>query len=234
MTAIHPSETCAELYRAILADPEDDTVRLAWADALEEAGDEERAEFVRAQVELAKWPIHKQLHDTTGEGRVLFKSRGGPDYYEFTMATRDEVVIGDRVDFPRHGKEGKKPRILPGLRVVRIVGDDRPANPATVIACRDEYSKTQAAKTIALRSRSSTIHAKHEATWRRGARCERCGGTAREPIAPRDSIISKWTVNCLTCHGLGWMGSLGDRQTSPYPLSDSSTGTLLPISPSAE
>jgi uncharacterized protein (TIGR02996 family) len=41
------------LLAAIAADPADDTVRLAYADYLEENGDELRAEFVRLQVELA-------------------------------------------------------------------------------------------------------------------------------------------------------------------------------------
>ena len=40
------------LRRAVLADPADDTVRLAYADALEENGDRDRAEFVRVGVEL--------------------------------------------------------------------------------------------------------------------------------------------------------------------------------------
>ena len=42
------------LYRAILADPADDTPRLVYADALEDAGEADRAAFVRGQVELAR------------------------------------------------------------------------------------------------------------------------------------------------------------------------------------
>lgn len=42
------------LLRAVLADPADDTVRLAFADWLDENGESERAEFIRVQVELAK------------------------------------------------------------------------------------------------------------------------------------------------------------------------------------
>jgi uncharacterized protein (TIGR02996 family) len=44
------------LYRAVLEDPDDDTLRLVYADALEEEGDGRRAAFVRAQVELARTP----------------------------------------------------------------------------------------------------------------------------------------------------------------------------------
>jgi uncharacterized protein (TIGR02996 family) len=42
------------LLRAILCEPTDDTVRLVYADWLDENGEPERAEFVRVQVELAK------------------------------------------------------------------------------------------------------------------------------------------------------------------------------------
>lgn len=44
----------AALFRACHADPDDDTVRLALADCLEEHGEADRAEFVRVQVENAK------------------------------------------------------------------------------------------------------------------------------------------------------------------------------------
>jgi uncharacterized protein (TIGR02996 family) len=44
------------LYRAILDSPEDDTLRLVYADALEEGGDPQRAAFVREQVELSHLP----------------------------------------------------------------------------------------------------------------------------------------------------------------------------------
>jgi len=45
------------LYRSILEDPEDDTVRLVYADYLDENGQPDRAEFIRVQIELAK-PSH--------------------------------------------------------------------------------------------------------------------------------------------------------------------------------
>jgi uncharacterized protein (TIGR02996 family) len=44
------------LLAAILTDPADDTVRLAYADAIEEQGQHERAEFIRVQIELVKMP----------------------------------------------------------------------------------------------------------------------------------------------------------------------------------
>jgi uncharacterized protein (TIGR02996 family) len=50
MTATNP------LLPAILADPEDDTPRLVCADWLEEHGDAERGQFIRAQCELSRQP----------------------------------------------------------------------------------------------------------------------------------------------------------------------------------
>lgn len=44
------------LYRAILDSPDDDTLRLVYADALEESGAPQRAAFVRTQVELGQLP----------------------------------------------------------------------------------------------------------------------------------------------------------------------------------
>jgi uncharacterized protein (TIGR02996 family) len=50
-------------YRAVLADPESDAPRLAYADWLEEQGDLDRAEFIRTQLELfvtgTRWLHHR-------------------------------------------------------------------------------------------------------------------------------------------------------------------------------
>lgn len=43
----------AAFLAAILAEPADDTVRLVYADWLQENGQPERAEFIRVQVELS-------------------------------------------------------------------------------------------------------------------------------------------------------------------------------------
>src|SRR5947208_3209778 len=44
------------LRRAVVASPDDDLPRLVYADWLEDAGDPDRAEFIRAQVQLARAP----------------------------------------------------------------------------------------------------------------------------------------------------------------------------------
>jgi uncharacterized protein (TIGR02996 family) len=63
------------LYRAILDCPDDDTLRLVFADALEESGDPRRAAFVRAQVELSRLPeydpraVQVRYHERTFDAR---------------------------------------------------------------------------------------------------------------------------------------------------------------------
>ncbi len=50
------TETCRQLLAEIIANPDEDTPRVVYADAIEEAGDADRAAFIRAQVELALRP----------------------------------------------------------------------------------------------------------------------------------------------------------------------------------
>jgi uncharacterized protein (TIGR02996 family) len=49
------------LLRAVCANPDDDTPRLMFADWLQEHGEEDRAEFIRAQVVLARGTAHPGL-----------------------------------------------------------------------------------------------------------------------------------------------------------------------------
>ena len=51
--------TLAGLVEAVLADPRDDAVRLIYADALEEAGQPYRAQFIRDQIELDRHVNHR-------------------------------------------------------------------------------------------------------------------------------------------------------------------------------
>ncbi len=59
--------------RAILADPEDDFVRLVFADWLDEHGEVELGEFIRVQIELANWKIYQapsELRELADSGRL--------------------------------------------------------------------------------------------------------------------------------------------------------------------
>jgi uncharacterized protein (TIGR02996 family) len=53
------------LYRAICAEPDEDTPRLAFADLVEEEGDSLRAGFIRAQIALARVPPYDPVAVTT-------------------------------------------------------------------------------------------------------------------------------------------------------------------------
>ena len=121
-----------------------------------------RAEFIRVQVELARaGPPHKRVSDLSGEGRVLFPSRGGPGYYEFTMLRDDEVKADDRIDFLRHAE---KPRWVYGLRVVRVIADSNPGIPHTAVVCKDERSGAWPGTKLA--ARADELLRAHEAAWR--------------------------------------------------------------------
>lgn len=50
------------LYQAILEQPADDALRSIYADWLEDHGDPERAEFIRAQIELSRLPADSPRH----------------------------------------------------------------------------------------------------------------------------------------------------------------------------
>jgi uncharacterized protein (TIGR02996 family) len=66
-----PKDTGEALFQAVLAEPDDDTPRLIYADWLEENGQGDRAEFIRGQVELFRRPANdargKQLRQREKE-----------------------------------------------------------------------------------------------------------------------------------------------------------------------
>lgn len=68
----------AALLRAILEQPEDDTVRLVYADWLEEHDEAERGEFIRLQCRIALMRPTEMVREKTG--RVL-AAAGGPTLF---------------------------------------------------------------------------------------------------------------------------------------------------------
>ena len=66
--------TESALLRAVRDNPDDDTVRLVYADFLDEQGDADRAEFIRAQVALANMqesdPARRPLEEHEALDRV--------------------------------------------------------------------------------------------------------------------------------------------------------------------
>src|SRR5262249_52085188 len=60
----------AALFRAICEQPDDDAVRLVYADWLEENGDPELAEYIRREVALAKVPEYDEAHARKARARL--------------------------------------------------------------------------------------------------------------------------------------------------------------------
>jgi uncharacterized protein (TIGR02996 family) len=93
------------LLAAVLDDPDDDLPRLAYADWLDEHGDDARAEFIRAQVELARTPPAEDRH-----AQLLARCRELEERHRAEwVAAAPGVVVGDfhrgfprRVGLPRH------------------------------------------------------------------------------------------------------------------------------------
>lgn len=125
------------LYRAILADPADDTPRLVYADALEDAGEGDRAAFVRGQVELARVPewepaaVRAQHHDrrlitggTWADGLPALPAGVAWDAAPFRRGLPGAVRVRDVPAFVEHADAlfGQYP--LDSLELVGLRHDD--------------------------------------------------------------------------------------------------------------
>jgi uncharacterized protein (TIGR02996 family) len=104
----------AAFTQAILEDPNEDAHRLVFADWLDDQGDSERAEFIRVQVEKARWPQgHPQTRAlAVREAALLERNRsawaaGVADLvirYTFCRGFIEEISLS-AVQFLRRGKE---------------------------------------------------------------------------------------------------------------------------------
>jgi uncharacterized protein (TIGR02996 family) len=108
------------LYRAVLANPDDDTPRLVYADWLQENGRAEEAEFIRAECRLhADEPYDADLLDRQGELRLWLKTHvpgpklkfpaglkvaDGADWWELTHRGFPQFL-----EFEGYGRDGLKP-----------------------------------------------------------------------------------------------------------------------------
>lgn len=89
------------IYRAILIDPADSLARFAYADALEEAGDSEQAEFVRDMMEA----IAPNRMSVRRSRRIYFDHHlrcQDPDHQQMVRSwkfCRQSPVVGSRVEY---------------------------------------------------------------------------------------------------------------------------------------
>lgn len=153
------------LRRSVLLAPADDAPRLILADWHEEAGQPERAAFIRVQCELARLgrpPV------VVTEPCVLTR-RYGPGYFTLTGGELTDhgplinrIQVGSRVDVLR--PRGKKPAY--GLRVHKIGSFNDPGADSDVVVVRDAESRPWAGD--ALRRRERELLDRHWGQWIRG------------------------------------------------------------------
>jgi uncharacterized protein (TIGR02996 family) len=74
----HPMTQVDLLFQAILDDPDDDDVRLVYADYLEEHGERQRADFIRVQIELALLPEGELTGEQLAKAQGKFKGKTLP------------------------------------------------------------------------------------------------------------------------------------------------------------
>jgi uncharacterized protein (TIGR02996 family) len=95
------------LLAAILADPDEDTPRLAFADYLEENGDPHRAEFIRVQVELARLrEAERDLPESFGDEATGYAGANRAEY-RYCRHFRPERValLGREAELLAGGRE---------------------------------------------------------------------------------------------------------------------------------
>ncbi len=109
-----PDPTGDALYAAILAHPDEDTPRLAYADHIEEFGDPHRAEFIRLQCQLAAMKPWDEGY-TAADVRCRRRLAEHPEWTAAVGAVHPALVeqAGSLADNPR-GPHGVFVRGFPG------------------------------------------------------------------------------------------------------------------------
>lgn len=147
--------TASALQAAVIADPDDDLVRLVYADFVEENGDPARGELIRIQCELARLPEwDREAAELRHRERVLLARHGrqwlrelpaiaGVRWGEFRRGFIDEIHVADLgalfavaeslgqltplsgVTLRSLPGERIRPRSVPWLRRLRVEIEDR-------------------------------------------------------------------------------------------------------------
>ena len=136
-----PATTGDHLLRAVLCQPEEDTPRLVYADWLEENGDPDRAEFIRTEIQVARFG--SKPHRTIGhEGGPVRPIEWIGQGLAITYALPDlnqQYAKGDRVDIWSVSSRGKV-KWLRGLRVVSAEKEAREYDGVRLVLREDEHS----------------------------------------------------------------------------------------------
>lgn len=109
-----PDPTGEALYRAILAHPDEDTPRLAYADHIEEFGDAARAEFIRLQCRLAAMNAWDEGY-TAADVRCRRLLAEHPEWTDAVVGYHPDLVRLGSVRSRVAGAHGVFVRGLPGV-----------------------------------------------------------------------------------------------------------------------
>lgn len=125
---LKPYDTLADIYRAIITNPEEDTPRLMFADACQEVDGPPKAivdwgRLIKMQFELER--IGPQRTKVLVSHVV---ARGGSDYCQFHVGEESGVKPGDRVDVETMPpsrllevhKQDSDPKRYYGLKITRV------------------------------------------------------------------------------------------------------------------
>lgn len=150
------------LLSAIAAAPEDDTVRLAFADFLEENDQSERADFIRNQVELARFNLNDPARYPLVKRNLCFLKTFGPfwkaelpsipgvSWGDFNRGLVEEVIANSEQPIVEHAA-----RIFaePAVHIVRLFR----VNSGAGLAVTPELSRVRSLRLISARAESSTL-----------------------------------------------------------------------------
>lgn len=205
MTALTDAQA---LYRAILHAPEDDTARLVYADALEESAGTVECPTCKGKRKVRQ-RVERKFQDATRDVTGMIRNWDKViDCPTCSGTGRIPDGLAARAEFVRVGVE---------LELARI--KECPLGHSDAFHV-DEYCSA----CDPIHSRHSALLREHEASWRRGERCDDCVGKGiiRVDTRPKGGPFSGpekryvyeppefVDIACPTCHGIGWLGPLAE------------------------
>jgi uncharacterized protein (TIGR02996 family) len=177
--------TIAAMLAAVKAAPDDDTLRLALADCLEEnAG-------------AVCW-------NCKGKGKVSVEfSRVPPTHADVECG----ICSGSGVGEESNG-------FAEWAELIRVQCELARGEPCESVGKWAKCNKVPECRNCALRRRSDALRAEHEARWRRGPACGLCADPkATLTWSESNMRYEQLPGLCPDCRGSGWTGPLGERDS---------------------
>lgn len=233
------TSTRAALIASILANPQEDTPRLVYADFLEEQGEVERAEFVRAQVELARLPseplmtcsgmmfanhMEAQTHSNRCEWCQWTHIRDGKieplRRRERELFTHEAIFDWFPLTTDRSGSTCRRKRNEIAFAMFESASL-RDSQGRTAPATEQTYHVSRGFISFITCSWADWLRHHERLYWATGqtVECPKCKGSGRAPFA------NEW--QCWICGKEGLRGAASGR--IPRPLTDDLAATCQPL-----